>query len=544
MDLKMNESKSLNLIPLQEFNKITSDILQDRKNVNRIIDLIDILSNLDEIQASNLYAESLIRCLSKIWTNYIDSREMVLLKDDDTDQYSKINKFKSWLITLYESTISLFIRILENKESNYSLKLRQLCLELLMKFVEEEGKFPYRYATNNDEISFPVVLLEKIVRSLISELTYNQELIAFYSKYQYDDVIHFTMTILHKIIDENKGNDKQNLMFNIIDMLSPIRLITPEDLLPKSLQSEFRKVNKSNNDRKTLIRLCELHRIDDSDDSGNHIAKWIQLPTRKFKFNYSRDAEIYSSLWIKYFTFQLPPQVFKKSLLYLDKYAIRHFENPLLLADFLINSFQTGGIISILSLSPLYTLIHKCNLEYPNFYGQLYSLLEPAITYVKHRPRFLFWCDLFLTSTHISATIVASFAKKFARLTIISSPDTILILLPFIGNLFIRHPMIKRMLDYKQIEPEQDPFLDQEQDPEKTQALNSYMWELNLLQSHYHPEIVLLSKQISSELPRYEWNMEDILETSMDDVIDKTKTSLNDQKKFSYDLDCSLYYDL
>ena len=104
--------------------------------------------------------------------------------------------------------------------------------------------------------------------------------------------------------------------------------------------------------------------------------------------------------------------------------------------------------------------------------------------------------------------------------------------------------MIKRMLDYKQIEPEQDPFLDQEQDPEKTQALNSYMWELNLLQSHYHPEIALLSKQISSELPRYEWNMEDILEASMDDVIDKTKISLNDQKKFSYDLDCSLYYDL
>lgn len=543
MESKMNGSKSSILIPLQELNKITSDILQDRKNANRIIDLIDTLANLDSIQAGNLYIESLIRCLSKIWTNYIDSREMVLFKDDDTGQHSKINKFKSWLISLYESTINLFSGILENKQSNYPLKLRQLCLESLIKFVEEEGKFPYRSAIHNDEISFPVELLERIVRSLISELFYNQELITIYSKYQYDDLLHFTMKILHKIIDENKGCNNQNLILNIIEMLFPIRLIAPEDLLPKSLQSEF-KIKKSNDGRKTMIRLCELQRIENSDTNCNYMAKWIQLPTRKFKFDYQRDAQIYSSLWLKFFTFPLPPQVFKKSLLHLDKYAMRHFENPLLLADFLINSFQMGGIISILSLSPLYTLIHKCNLEYPNFFGQLYGLLEPAITYVNHRPRFLFWCDLFLTSTHISAAIVASFAKKFARLTIYSTPDTILILLPFIGNLFIRHPLIKRMLDYKQIEPEQDPFLDHEQDPEKTNALNSYMWELNLLQSHYLPEIASLSKQICSELPRYEWNMEDILETSMDDVIHKTKTLLVDQKKFSYDLDCSLYYDL
>ncbi|OTF72859.1 nucleolar complex protein 4-like protein [Euroglyphus maynei] len=81
------------------------------------------------------------------------------------------------------------------------------------------------------------------------------------------------------------------------------------------------------------------------------------------------------------------------------------------------------------------------------------------------------------------------------------------------------------MLDYKQVEPEQDPFDDHEPNPEKTNALNSYMWELNLLQSHYMPEIASLSKMICSELPRYEWNMEDILETSMDDVINKTKTS-------------------
>src|SRR5699024_4741444 len=163
----------------------------------------------------------------------------------------------------------------------------------------------------------------------------------------------------------------------------------------------------------------------------------VVVAGKRFKFDYERDAALYSSLWLKYLNLDLPPSTFKRALLYLDKYAMQHFANPLLLADFLIGSFQTGGIISLLSLSPLYTLLHKCNLEYPHFYRHLCRLLEPAITSVKYRARFLFWSDLFLTSTHISAQVVASFAKRLARIATTSPPDTILILLPFIGNLLI-----------------------------------------------------------------------------------------------------------
>ncbi|KAJ6224950.1 hypothetical protein RDWZM_003495 [Blomia tropicalis] len=334
-------------------------------------------------------------------------------------------------------------------------------------------------------------------------------------------------------------------MQNIIDFIFPIRLIPPTDLLPKSLQTEIKVKKKKRQktgitgEHKTWIRLCQMQPYS---DPKNHVP--IKLPTRKFKFDYERDAELYSNLWIKYLRFKLAPVTYKRVLVYLDKYAIQHFSNPLLLADFLINSFKTGGIISLLSLSPLYILIGKCNLEYPNFYDQLYQLVEPAIVYVKYRPRFLFWCDLFLTSTHISANIAASFVKLMARLALSSPPDTILVLLPFIGNLLIRNPAIQSMLIAKQFDPENDPFNSDEPIPTKTNAINSYLWELKALQSHFLPSIAEMAKKIATNLPTHEWDLSDILETDMDDVMEKATKSMMKSDKFTYDLACDLFYSL
>lgn len=378
---------------------------------------------------------------------------------------------------------------------------------------------------------------------MISESVYNQELISVYATYyQYDDFIHYTLQALHEIIDTCRG-DNDIVLLNIIDFIHPIRLIAPEGLLPKALQPEVKERKKRKQKgptgvHKTWIRLCELQPM--AGDGKNY----VPIARRKFKLSYVRDAKLYSSLWVKFLRFDLPPSTYKRALLYLDKFALQHFENPLLLSDFLISSFQTGGIISLLSLSPLYVLMHKCNLEYSDFFQQLYCLLEPAITYVKYRARFLFWCDLFLTTTHISAQIVASFVKKMSRLALTSPPDTILILLPFIGNLFIRHPTIQSMLARKEFVPENDTFRLAEANPEKTNAMHSYVWELNLLESHYLPEIANLAKQISHSLPKIEWNLEEILETKIADIIQTSREPIVKVKKLTYDLTSDLFYSL
>ena len=101
-----------------------------------------------------------------------------------------------------------------------------------------------------------------------------------------------------------------------------------------------------------------------------------------------------------------------------------HLEKPLLLTDFLMESYAvgkliniiesmylkiiskhlifsciSGGSVSILALNGVFLLMQNHNLEYPDFYKKLYALLEPSVLFVKYRPRFFYLLDLFMTST-------------------------------------------------------------------------------------------------------------------------------------------------
>jgi U3 small nucleolar RNA-associated protein 19 len=62
--------------------------------------------------------------------------------------------------------------------------------------------------------------------------------------------------------------------------------------------------------------------------------------------------------------------------------------SPILLSDFLTDSYNVGGVISVMALDGLYSLITQHGLEYPNFYNKLYALLEPSIFVAKYRARF------------------------------------------------------------------------------------------------------------------------------------------------------------
>jgi len=102
--------------------------------------------------------------------------------------------------------------------------------------------------------------------------------------------------------------------------------------------------------------------------------------------------------------------------------------------------------------------------DYPNFYQRLYSLLDRDVMHVKYRARFFRLLDTFLASPWVislshqffmliisllPAALIASFIKRLSRLALVSPPAGIIMLIPFIYNLFKRHPgcmvMIQRM---------------------------------------------------------------------------------------------------
>lgn len=213
----------------------------------------------------------------------------------------------------------------------------------------------------------------------------------------------------------------------------------------------------------------------------------------------------------------------------MHKRIIPNMAQPQSIMDFLTDCYDISDdpAIPILALNSLYELMRKYNLEYPDFYTKLYSLLTPELLYIRYRSRFFRLCDLFLTSTHLSSNLVASFIKKLARLSLGASASGVVIVIPFIYNLLKRHPTCMIMLhniEGSKAEDYSDPYDYNEKDPLKTNAVRSSLWELETLMSHYHPNIATLAKVFGEPFRKHSYNMEDFLDWSYLTLLDSEKT--------------------
>ncbi|OCK80532.1 nucleolar complex protein 4 [Lepidopterella palustris CBS 459.81] len=201
-----------------------------------------------------------------------------------------------------------------------------------------------------------------------------------------------------------------------------------------------------------------------------------------------------------------------------------------MLMDFLTDSYEVGGATSLLALSGLFYLIQEKNLDYPSFYPKLYSLLDSRLLHSKHRSRFFRLLDTFMSSTHLPAALVASFIKRLSRLALHGPPAGIVAVVPWIYNMFKRHPTCTFMIHRETQDPEKkreleeegmdDPFDMEEKDPMETGAIDSSLWEIETLQSHYHPNVATLAKIISEQFTKRSYNLEDFLDHSYSAILD------------------------
>ncbi|KAB2571315.1 Nucleolar complex protein 4-like protein A [Lasiodiplodia theobromae] len=221
----------------------------------------------------------------------------------------------------------------------------------------------------------------------------------------------------------------------------------------------------------------------------------------------------------------------RKSVLNIMTYKVTPwFSKVEMLMDFLTDSYNVGGGTSLLALSGLFFLIREKNLDYPSFYGKLYSLLDEGILHSKHRSRFFRLLDEFMSSTHLPAALVASFIKRLSRLALHAPPAGIVVVVPWVYNMLMKHPactfMIHRVIRgpeaRKRLEDEgmDDPFDMEESDPMETGAIESSLWELETLQSHYHPNVATLAKIISEQFTKRSYNLEDFLDHSYNGLIE------------------------
>ncbi|KAF9111800.1 hypothetical protein BGX27_004404 [Mortierella sp. AM989] len=226
-------------------------------------------------------------------------------------------------------------------------------------------------------------------------------------------------------------------------------------------------------------------------------------------FNHKR---VFSDCWIAILRLPFTTVIYKKTLLIVHKRIIPHLPQPTVLMDFLTDSYNAGGAVSLLALKGLFVLITEHNLDYPDFFKKLYMLFDRNLMHVKYRARFFSQVDIFLSSPLLPAQLVAAFIKRMARLALSSPPASIVIIIPFIYNLLKRHPTCMQLIHGRADSEKNDMYIHTEQDPMKCHALESSLWELQTLQNHFAPNVSTLAKIFNEQFTKPSYNLEDFLD--------------------------------
>ncbi|GKT98274.1 ribosome biogenesis protein [Fusarium langsethiae] len=449
-------------------------ILESRKNYNDITVLLSTANGFKDGDSESMLA-TVALCRIFLWLlaqGSLASKKTLSEKDQVV---------VGWLRKQFGELKKTLVAILRDEE------LAPTALTLCMRTLKAEGES----FTNKDDYTFPRSFLRDIVLSLI-ESENTEVMKAFIEEFveQFDDIRYYTLDAVKHIVKEQESDPLPGLFDRCFALLSAL------DGVPESAdQLEDFYVPKPK--KKTH----NLRNVNQHKKQGQEA--WLALMTLMDVKEQRQRKQI-----LDIFTTVIAPW----------------FTKPELLSDFLTDCYNAGGSTSLLALSGVFYLISERNLDYPSFYAKLYSLLDRDILHSKHRSRFFRLLDTFLGSTHLPAALVASFIKRLARLSLNAPPGAIVFVTPWIYNLLKRHPTCTFMIHREIRDPEvkkhieeqgaKDPFLPNETDPMHTEAIDSCLWELVQLRSHYHPNVATISKIISEQFTKQSYNIEDFLDHS------------------------------
>lgn len=448
------------------------DFLNSRKCANN---LVEIVKHLD----SGLDTSACLLTLDMIFNSVLKSRDMYLeivpLKGAEN---TVDNMYKKWLLNIYEEVLEKVLYCIQNSSNKVQIQALTTALNLL----SNEGKFPLESKPSLIQ-GVPLIRLKNILSKLLHTETNSALLLNKFEEYLlHNDVLLSTWKILPKIT--LKSNPSEQYILNYLNLLEKMPLEANEE----------------------VNLLCEN--------------------PETFNFDLGLPRKNLNKVWNCVMLWQHSVSTHKQLLILLLEKVLSNLDKPLLLTDFLMDSLDVGGPVSLLALQGIFTLIQVHNLDYPNIYSKLYSMFEPEIFHTKYKSRLFHLSDLFLSSTHLPETLVAAFAKRLARLALLAPPLDATIICMFIGNLILRHPGLKTLIHTNANNiahiTSHDPYIMDESDPVKSNAINSSLWEIRSLQQHVLPSVAEAAAFINKPLPKVEFDMHKYLNLlGGDDVFDR-----------------------
>lgn len=471
--------------PQADILALEAAILESKKNYNNITTLINIARAVDEeddeAEENGLLATV---ALCRVFVRLLAAGALLRKKGMPEKDIVVVHWLRDRFAEYREVVLALF-----NSDEQ-----AMTALTLSMRLLKTEGQYPL---SDKDEYSFPKASLKDIVLALSQpevDSVIRKEFIEQFVD-EFDDVRLYTFKAVHDLITEQAG-DAMSLSFEtLFEILSSIEGV-PES--PEELEDFY---------------------IDPPKKKKGH-----EL------FSISKHKKQAQEAWLALMRMNMGKDQRKRLLDVMSRVIAPWFTQPELLMDFLTDCYDTGGSMSLLALSGVFYLIQERNLDYPAFYAKLYSLLDADILHSKYRSRFFRLLETFLSSSHLPAALVASFIKRLARLSLNAPPSAIVTIIPWMYNLFKKHPTCTFMMHRVPRSAEEreklanegleDPYLPHEEDPMETNAIDSCIWEVVQLQSHYHPNVATITKIISEQFTKQIYNMEDFLDHSYGSLLE------------------------
>lgn len=245
---------------------------------------------------------------------------------------------------------------------------------------------------------------------------------------------------------------------------------------------------------------------ENDDNDRSRPKKRRKVSTHKFPFQrLGSFMNEYQKAWMAVLKLNLPLSSLKRTLSFLPHYVLDHVPSPLRFADFFMQAYTDhgSGLVGVLALDGLFELMTENGLEYPNFYKQLYRLVSSRVLYVKHRSRFFsLLTKCLIRNEMLPGHLVAAFCKRLCRAALSGPPPGALFVLSLVSNLLRKHPECGCLYDRKgnnnNGDGMTDEYLPEEEDPAKARALQSSLWELDVLERHYYAPVSTLAGSIGT----------------------------------------------
>jgi len=449
------------MIDKNKITQLVKETLGNTQNLNNIVDIeeaITVETPVEDLKAA-------IQGITEIFVHELNEVHL----HDCNNELSKSTigsktvplEFSKWVHERYNSCMDAFVKVMT---SHHDSEVQSLTYKSFIQLLSTMS----RSLSDDKVIRIPQASVQTLVEALLT----NESLIPLFEEDSgYDDLRYVVLKTLMTSIS-SLAKDTKNLpsfLKSCFDLLKMLAEGMPEEGSNDHLESSFVY----------------------GDDNGE-----CELEAMKISplLNPTQHRKMFGTVWQEFFKLPLSQAMHKHILVILHTHLIPNFIQPRLLADFLIRSYQQGGGIAVLALQGLFTLMAEHNLEYPDFYRNLYGMLHPRVMEAKYRVRFFNLLDTFLSSSHIPHYIVAAFIKKLSHLTLTSPPHGCHVLVKLVTNLLKRHPSCQYLVHNQDNDVTMlDTFDEKQLDPAKCNVKGSSLWEIQTLKHHYLPSVVKLA---------------------------------------------------